>query len=122
MVTGTAFRHLCRARERLREVPDEQVSIRDAALEAAMSPFHFIRRFASLFGETPHQFRIHARLESAKELLALSDCSVTEVCMKVGFTSLGSFSARFARRFGAPPATYRRRPTGDLHLRSRSQE
>jgi len=62
-----------------------------------------------LFGETPHQFRIQARLDHAKQLLALSDYSVTDVCMEVGFSSLGSFSALFARRFGSPPSVYRRR-------------
>jgi len=73
-----------------------------------MSPFHFIRRFESVFGTTPHQFRIQSRLERAKHLLALSDYSVTDVCMEVGFSSLGSFSALFARRFGTPPSAYRR--------------
>ena len=73
-----------------------------------MSPFHFIRQFESLFGETPHQFRIQARLERAKSLLALSDYSVTDVCMEVGFSSLGSFSSLFVRRFGVPPSLYRR--------------
>jgi len=73
-----------------------------------MSPFHFIRRFESVFGTTPHQFRIQSRLERAKHLLALRDYSVTDVCMEVGFSSLGSFSALFARRFGKPPSAYRR--------------
>jgi len=92
----------------LREVPDRPLSIAEVAREAAMSPFHFIRRFESVFGTTPHQFRIQSRLERAKHLLALSDYSVTDVCMEVGFSSLGSFSALFARRFGTPPSAYRR--------------
>ncbi len=92
----------------LREVHDRSLSIREVAREAAMSPFHFIRRFESVFGATPHQFRIQSRLERAKHLLALSDYSVTDVCMEVGFSSLGSFSALFARRFGTPPSAYRR--------------
>ncbi len=92
----------------LREVQDRPLSIADVAREAAMSPFHFIRRFESVFGTTPHQFRIQSRLERAKLLLALSDYSVTDVCMEVGFSSLGSFSALFARRFGKPPSAYRR--------------
>jgi AraC-like DNA-binding protein len=49
----------------LRELRDERVSIRDAAREAAMSPFHFIRRFQAMFGETPHQVRMRAQLESS---------------------------------------------------------
>ena len=92
----------------LREVHDQPVSIRDVARDAAMSPFHFIRQFQAVFGETPNQFRIEARLDRAKDLLALSDYSVTDVCMEVGFTSLGSFSDLFARRVGSSPSVYRR--------------
>jgi len=69
-----------------------------------MSPFHFIRQFEAVFGATPHQFRIQTRLDRAKQLLALSDYSVTDVCLEVGFSSLGSFSDLFARRVGAPPS------------------
>jgi AraC-like DNA-binding protein len=108
MLTSSGFVHLCRARDMLREIHDRPFSIREVAREAAMSPFHFIRRFESVFGATPHQFRIQSRLERAKHLLALSDYSVTDVCMEVGFSSLGSFSALFARRFGTPPSAYRR--------------
>lgn len=108
MLTRSAFARLCRARERLREADDWPVSIRDVAREAEMSPFQFIRHFHSLFGQTPHQFRIQARLDRARELLALSDYSVTDVCVEVGFSSLGSFSDLFARRVGAAPSLYRR--------------
>jgi AraC-like DNA-binding protein len=108
MFTTDAFRRLCRARDVLREAHDRPVPIRAVANAAGMSPFHFIRRFQALFGETPHQMRIRCRLDRAKELLALSDRSVTDVCMDVGFTSLGSFSDLFARRVGAPPSAYRR--------------
>jgi AraC-like DNA-binding protein len=108
MLTSSGFVHLCRARDMLREVHDTPPSIRDVAREAAMSPFHFIRQFESVFGQTPHQFRIQSRLERARHLLALSDYSVTDVCMEVGFSSLGSFSALFARRFGTSPSAYRR--------------
>jgi len=104
---------LCRARDMLREMDDEPLTIDAVAREAAVSPFHFIRQFQALFGETPHQYRIRARLERAKELLASSDYSVTDVCMEVGFSSLGSFSDLFARRVGVSPSMYRR------HSRSR---
>jgi AraC-like DNA-binding protein len=100
---------LCRAKDRLREVHDERLSIGDVAREAAMSPYQFIRRFRAVFGETPHQFRIGARLDRAKQLLAVSDYSVTDVCMEVGFSSLGSFSDLFARRVGVAPSAFRRR-------------
>ena len=108
MLTTDTFRRLCIARDLLRETHDDTVPISQVAREAVMSPFHFIRQFQAMFGETPHQFRIRARLDRAKDLLALSDYSVTDVCMEVGFTSLGSFSDLFARRVGASPSRYRR--------------
>jgi len=108
MLTSSGFVHLCRARDMLREVHDRPLSVREVAREAAMSPFHFIRQFESVFGATPHQFRIQSRLERAKHLLAISDYSVTDVCMEVGFSSLGSFSSLFTRRFGTAPSAYRR--------------
>lgn len=108
MLTRDAFRSLCLARDILRDT-DQWLSIREVAKGAAMSPFHFIRQFQAVFGETPHQLRIQARLDRAKHLLALSDYSVTDVCMEVGFSSLGSFSDLFSRRVGLPPSAYRRR-------------
>ena len=110
MLTRDAFRNLCLARDILRDMhTDLPLSIREVAKGAAMSPFHFIRQFQAVFGETPHQLRIQARLDRAKHLLALSDYSVTDVCMEVGFSSLGSFSDLFSRRVGLPPSAYRRR-------------
>ena len=109
MLTSSTFRRLCSARDMLRETADRPVSIREVARAASMSPFHFIRQFEAVFGATPHQFRIQTRLDRAKRLLALSDYSVTDVCLEVGFSSLGSFSDLFARRVGAPPSVYRRR-------------
>lgn len=108
MLSNDAFLRLCRARDRLRELHDRRLTIDDVAREAAMSPFHFIRRFNALFGDTPHQFRIQARIDHAKHLLAAGGHSVTDVCMEVGFSSLGSFSDLFTRRVGTPPSAYRR--------------
>ena len=109
MLTTSELRRLCWARDRLRDTGEERsVSIPEIAGEAGMSPFHFIRRFHAVFGSTPHQFRIEARLERAKVLLAARGLSVTDVCLEVGFTSLGTFSDLFARRVGAPPSAYRR--------------
>jgi AraC-like DNA-binding protein len=103
------FRRLCRARERLRDACHSSLSIANLAREANISPFHFIRQFEALFGMTPHQYRIHSRLDLAKRLLASGEFSVTDVCMEVGFSSLGSFSTLFATRVGESPSAYRRR-------------
>jgi AraC-like DNA-binding protein len=104
-----ALSRLCRARELLAEVREQRLSIKEIAREARMSPFHFIRQFQQVFGLTPHQFRIQSRLSQAKLLLAMGQHSVTEVCMEVGFDSLGSFSDLFTRRIGTTPSAYQRR-------------
>ncbi|MGE0703507.1 MAG: helix-turn-helix transcriptional regulator [Vicinamibacterales bacterium] len=103
------FRRLCRARDLL-QAPDEPApTIEQLAREVGISPFHLIRQFQAVFGVTPHQYRIQARLDRACRLLASGDLSVTDVCMEVGFSSLGSFSALFTRRFGETPSEYRAR-------------
>lgn len=110
MLIGPAvFRRLCRARELLREVHDEAVTIAAIAREVDISRYHFIRQFEAVFGRTPHQYRIHARLDRARHLLAAGGRSVTEVCMEVGFSSLGSFSALFTRTSGMAPSAFQRR-------------
>jgi AraC-like DNA-binding protein len=105
-LSRATLRALTRARD-LVETADE-LSMKDIAEQVGISPFHFIRRFESVFGVTPHQLRIRSRLDRAKQLLAL-DRAVTDVCMAVGFSSLGSFSTTFARRVGVSPSAYQRR-------------
>jgi AraC-like DNA-binding protein len=104
---GKTRRTLCRARDRL-ELCASSFSIADVAREAGISRFHFIRLFEAAFGVTPHQHRIRTRIAEARRLLA-GGLPVTDVCMAVGFSSLGSFSASFARRVGQAPSTYQRR-------------
>jgi AraC-like DNA-binding protein len=103
------FRRLCRARDLLREPCESSPSIADIAREVQISPFHFIRQFEAVFGVTPHQLRIQTRLDAARHLLAMGHHSVTDVCMEVGFSSLGSFSVLFTQRIGETPSAYRRR-------------
>jgi len=109
LLNACTFRNLCRARELLGASWEEPVSVKYIAHEVAISPYHFIRQFEAVFGLTPHQFRIQSRLDRAKLLLAGGEHSVTEVCMEVGFSSLGSFSELFTRRFGSSPSSYKRR-------------
>jgi len=104
-----ALVRLCRARDMLRESRDRPLPIGEVAKEAALSPYHFIRVFKAVFGETPHQLRIAARLDRAKHLLIVGEQSVTEVCIEVGFSSLGTFSTLFTHRVGSSPSVYRQR-------------
>jgi AraC-like DNA-binding protein len=100
---------LCEARDLLRQSDYDNFSIRSVAREVGMSPYHFIRLFKAVFGETPKQCQLQARLEKAKNLLMLTDFSVTDVCMESGFSSLGTFTYVFTRRVGMPPTTYRQK-------------
>jgi AraC-like DNA-binding protein len=74
-----------------------------------MSPAHFSRQFRAAYGETPYSYLMTRRIERAKALLRRGDLTVTEVCMAVGCTSLGSFSARFTELVGESPSSYRSR-------------
>ena len=104
-----SFRRLCLARDLLADTPEHPLSIDAIAHAAQVSPFHFIRQFEAVFGSTPHQYRMQRRLERARRLLAAGDQSVTDICLEVGFSSLGSFSDLFKRRVGETPTEYRRR-------------
>jgi AraC-like DNA-binding protein len=109
LLPHATFIKLCRARDLLRDCVGEPIALADAAAEAEMSAWHFLRLFRRTFGETPHQFLTRLRIDRAKHLLTVSGRSVTDICLDVGFSSLGSFSTLFARRVGASPVAFRRR-------------
>lgn len=102
------LRRLCRARDHLAVHTREPVSLAAAARVACLSPFHFQRLFCRAFGESPHRFLTRRRIELAKRLLAADHLSVTEVCFEAGYSSLGSFSAKFHSMVGRPPSAWRR--------------
>ncbi len=86
------------------------------ARTALMSPAHFSRRFRAAYSETPYSYLMTRRIERAKTLFRNTDLSVTEVCMAVGCTSLGSFSAKFTELVGEPPSAYRARSHDELRM------
>ena len=77
------------------------------ARAALMSPSHFARRYREEYGETPYQHLLTRRIERAQWLLSGSDLTVTDICWRIGFSSLGSFSARFSELVGVSPTEYR---------------
>jgi AraC-like DNA-binding protein len=83
------------------------------AAAASMSPGHFSRRFKDAYSETPYGYLMTRRIERAQSLLR-SGMSVTDACVAVGCTSLGSFSARFSEVVGVSPSAYRRLDHRDL--------
>src|SRR6266436_5917215 len=88
---------LRRARDRMDRDYARPLDVTALAREALMSPGHFSRSFRSAFGETPYAYLMTRRIERAKALLRRGDLSVTEVCVAVGCSSFGSFSARFTQ-------------------------
>lgn len=104
---------LRRARDRMDREYAEPLDVAALARTALMSPGHFQRSFRAAFGETPYGYLMTRRIERAKALLRRGDMSVTEVCLAVGCTSLGSFSSRFTELVGETPSAYRARSHED---------
>jgi len=107
-VDDATFRRLIRARDFIASVHAGCIRLDDAARAACLSPFHFQRLFSRTFGESPHDFVTRLRMENALRLLEEGGMSVTDVCMEIGYVSLGSFSTRFAAHMGQSPSEYRR--------------
>ena len=103
------YKRILIARDYMEASLDRPISVGDIAGVACFSPFHFLRSFKQVFGETPHQYLTRRRIERAQDLLIQTDMSVTNICFAVGFESLGSFSSLFRRHSGVSPEGYRMR-------------
>jgi len=106
--------HLRRARDLIGREYARPLDVAALARAALMSTAHFARQFRAAYGEAPYAYLMTRRIERAKALLRRGDLSVSEVCMEVGCTSLGSFSARFTQLVGETPTAYRARDHGAL--------
>ncbi|MGJ4844036.1 MULTISPECIES: helix-turn-helix transcriptional regulator [unclassified Leifsonia] len=100
--------HLRRARDLIDREYARPLDVPTIASKALMSPAHFSRRFRAAYGETPYSYLMTRRIERAMALLR-SGMSVTDACMTVGCTSLGSFSSKFSEIVGMSPTAYRAR-------------
>ncbi|GGF39271.1 helix-turn-helix transcriptional regulator [Subtercola lobariae] len=118
--------HLRRARDLIDREYAKALDVPTMAQRALMSPAHFSRQFRAAYGETPYGYLMTRRIERAMALLR-NGMSVTDACMTVGCTSLGSFSSRFTELTGETPSSYRLRehdavramPTREAMLRTR---
>ena len=109
MVPTSSLAHLRRARDLVDRHFAEPLELDDLAAAAGLSRFHFARCFADAYGEAPMRYLTRRRIERAQDLLRSANVTVTEVCMLVGYSSLGSFSARFSELVGESPTEYRDR-------------
>jgi transcriptional regulator GlxA family with amidase domain len=87
----------------------EDLDVDTVAKAAGVSKYHFIRSFSAEYDVTPAQYLTHRRIERAQDLLRATNLTVTEVCMLVGYASLGSFSAKFRALVGETPSAYQKR-------------
>ncbi|WP_349897768.1 helix-turn-helix transcriptional regulator [Parafrigoribacterium soli] len=104
---------LRRARDLIDRDYARPIDVPTMAAHALMSPAHFSRQFKVAYGETPYGYLMTRRIERAMALLR-SGSSVTDACMAVGCTSLGSFSSRFTELVGQTPSAYRAREHGAM--------
>jgi AraC-like DNA-binding protein len=101
--------HLRRARDYVDRYYQQDIDLDRLAAVAKLSKYHFARCFEATYGESPIRYLTRRRIERAQDLLRSANLTVTEVCMLVGFSSLGSFSTRFTQLVGEQPTAYRNR-------------
>jgi AraC-like DNA-binding protein len=94
----------------------QQIDLAQAAGQADISPFHFLRLFSSVLGVTPHQYLVRSRLRHAARLLADDDVSITDVAYDVGFGDLSNFVRTFHRAAGVSPLRFRQASRGDRKI------
>jgi AraC-like DNA-binding protein len=105
------LRRIVRARERMHDESDRLLRVSELARQACLSEQHFVRLFRAAYGCTPGQYLGKVRMNEAKRLLA-QGTSVTEVCFSVGYSSLGTFSHRFALETSLSPRAFQRQMRG----------
>ena len=109
-------RRLLRARDAMDRGYAEPLDVGAVAAVAHVSPAHFSRSFRAVFGETPHRYLQRRRVERSMFLLRETDRSITDICLDVGFTSLGTFSRTFREIVGESPRAYRANSSRISHV------
>ncbi len=88
------------------------IDLDDAAAQAGISPFHFLRLFSDVLGVTPHQYLVRSRLRHAARRLADDDSPITDIAYDVGFGDLSNFVRTFHRAAGVSPLRFRQASRG----------
>ena len=105
--------HLRRARDLVDREYARPLDVDELAATAGVSKYHFLRCFAATYGRTPALYLAERRIERAQDLLRATNITVTEACMLVGYTSLGSFSRKFTELVGMTPSAYQAKFAAD---------
>jgi AraC-like DNA-binding protein len=107
LITADVYKKIVDAKVFIDEHFDSPIDLDAIAGEACLSRYHFHRLFRRIYRRTPHQYLTFKRIDHAQRMLAAKDCTVGEVCMRVGFESIGSFSLLFKKEIGVAPGEYR---------------
>lgn len=103
------YLRLSRAKDYMTSNFGEQVDINKLASIACLCPHHFLRKFKSTFGISPHRFLTNTRLENAVKLICETGLSVTEICLSCGYESPSAFGELFRKTYGLSPELYRKK-------------
>lgn len=117
-VTEPLLVHLRRARDQVDRDYAQPLDLDALAASAGVSKYHFLRCFAATYGKTPARYLAERRVERAQDLLRATNLTVSEICLLVGYTSLGSFSSKFRQLVGVSPSAYQASfaATGTPHI------
>ncbi|UXI69386.1 helix-turn-helix domain-containing protein [Tahibacter amnicola] len=102
------FLRLQRVRNHMAANCEQELDVPELARMASYSPWHFIRAFHAVYGETPHACLVDRRLERARRLVRASALAISEIAVASGFENRCAFSRLFKQRFGISAAALRR--------------
>ena len=105
--TPSTVARVTRAVRMIERKTDMELSLRDLAREAGLSPYHFLRTFQQVTGVTPHQYIRRMRLREAAARLAAHKDKILDIALDSGFGDVSNFNRAFRAEFGVPPRTYR---------------
>ncbi len=100
---------MLRVRDRIDREYVGSLDVAALAAAAGYSPDHLIRTFRTVFGETPHRYLQRRRVERAMTLLRTTQQPIMEICLQVGFSSVGAFGELFTAVVGESPTAFRGR-------------
>lgn len=109
MIKHFQYRKICIGRDYITERYLDSFSLIAVANYSCMSQYHFSRVFSKTFGESPNTFVARLRIEKAKQMLITGNFSISEICQRIGYSSISSFSTKFSEKVGMPPTLYRRK-------------
>jgi AraC family transcriptional regulator len=96
-----------RTQELIEASLSREISLGELAIAAGLSRFHFLRSFKRSTGETPYQYVLRRRIETAQTMLRERALSVEAIATAVGFSSSTRFIRAFRLKTGVTPGTYR---------------